>query len=323
MADFPLARHLVREHGFPMLDWGAAQAWVDAIPLASDRPDAWGRLEGAWLEHLRTTLGEPHRLEASAGTWLLSALPPREAQATIAHVARTRQRILRLLDGIAQPPRWGKDILIVFEDEAAYYAYVAQFYPDAGEFAASSGMFISAGCGHFVTVRADLRTVEPVIVHELVHSCVSHLPLPVWLNEGLAVGIEQRLSPAGPAAFSPQEMHAKHQAFWTAADVQAFWSGQSFARADDANLLSYDLARILVAQLSKDWPAFRQFVLEADALDAGARAAATHLQLDLGMAVAAILDRPAAAELSPRPAGWPLGPTGGRVDRPEVDSLAA
>lgn len=45
-------------------------------------------------------------------------------------------------------------------------------------------------------------------------------------------------------------------------------------------MLSYDLARIIVEQLAKDWEAFQDFVLAADRADAGS---AAHKHLDLGL----------------------------------------
>ena len=62
--------------------------------------------------------------------------------------------------------------------------------------------------------------------------------------------------------------------FWGADEIQQFWSGKSFLRPDDGNMLSYDLARILVDQLSADWPRFATFVNDANLEDAGAGAAA-------------------------------------------------
>src|SRR5439155_15479306 len=128
-------------------------------------------------------------------------------------------------------PEWGKDILIVFDDVDAYYRYVSHYYPESGEFGLSSGMYINVGCGHFVTVKSDLRVIEPVIAHELTHGCVSHLSLPAWLNEGLAVNTEQCLSPPGPPRFTPRQMHNKHRRFWGHSEIQEFWSGKSFLRS--------------------------------------------------------------------------------------------
>lgn len=308
---FSLPAYLTMDGGFPLLDWDAAQSWVDSIPEAKARGAAWGRLERAWLEHLQAALGAPYFVHESETSLLLSTHEPRVAKATLAFMAKTLDRVTRVLDGIAEVPEWGKDILIVFDDDDAYYRYVSQYYPDAGEFAASGGMYINAGCGHFATVKSDLQAIEPTIAHEMTHGCLSHLPIPAWLNEGLAVNTEQRLCSSGAPMFSPRQMHAKHLAFWGDEEIQQFWSGKSFLRNDDGNLLSYDLARILVAQLSADWPSFRSFVLHASAADAGAAAAAEHLHLDLGAAAGALLERDAATAWRPNPGAWHDAPERG------------
>lgn len=306
--DFAFAAHLEFENGFPLLDWVAAKAWVDSLPPGQARAQAWGACELAWLAHLRAALGGGYRIEQQGSAVLLSALEQRVASATLAFVNKTLQRVTRVLDGIASAPDWGRDILIVFDDDETYYRYVAHAYPEAGEFARSGGMYIQGGCGHFVTVRADLRAIEPVIAHELTHSCLSHLPIPAWLNEGLAVNTEHRVCPPPGDVFgarpSPQQMHARHRAFWGAGEIQAFWSGQSFLRADEGNELSYDLARILVDQFARDWDRFRAFVLAADGADGGAAAATGCLGVDLGEAVAAVLEQPGGSAWAPDPRAW-------------------
>ncbi|QTN29427.1 hypothetical protein HZ993_06290 [Rhodoferax sp. AJA081-3] len=308
---FPLSTHLSHHNGFPYLDWAAAQTWVDGLGDPTLQADAWARCELAWLEHLQASLGPAYQLRQEGGAVLLSTLEPHVARAMLDYMGKTLQRIVRLLDGVAQAPAWGKDLLIVFDDEETYYRYVSHYYPEAGEFAGSSGMYINAGCGHFVTAKADMRLIEPIIAHELTHSCVSHLPIPAWLNEGLAVNTEHRLSPPGPGLLTPQQMHDKHQGFWGAAEIQEFWSGKSFLRNDDGNMLSYDLARIVVAQLGADWERFRSFVLAADLGDAGAAAAEEHLGMALGAVVCALLEREADPAWMPNPGKWHAAPEHG------------
>ena len=308
---FPLSPHISSDSGFPILDWQAAQVWVETIPDIEARAAAWSRLERSWLEHMRAALGSSYVLHETHDSFLLSTLESNIATATLRYMSKTLQRVVRVLDGIAEVSDWGKDILLVFDDDATYYRYVAHYYNSEGEFASSSGMFINAGCGHFAAFKSDLRSIEPVIAHEMTHGCVSHLPIPAWLNEGLAVNTEQKLSPSGPPVLTPQQMHAKHRAFWGDAEIQEFWSGKSFLRTDDGNMLSYDLARILVSQLSSDWQTFRSFVLNANLVDAGAASAVEHLQLDLGAVASAILERQSASGWAPNPAVWNEAPEPG------------
>lgn len=299
-----------RVHGFPHFDWDAVYRWIDALP-EDERAEAWGTCELAWLAHLRDSLGAAYSLRESGDAVLLSSLEPSVADATLEFMTKTEGRILRLLDGVARKSDWGMTILVVFDDHDAYYRYVSRFYPESGEFAMSGGMHIHAGCSHFVTVKDDLHAIEPVIAHELVHALVSHLPIPAWLNEGLAVNTEARLSPSGRPLHSPQEMHAKHLGFWGADEIQEFWSGKSFLRPDDGNLLSYDLARILVDQLSGDWPRFAAFVNDAHLKDAGAEAAIAHFDLDLGAAARALLEQAPDAAWHPAPTNWIEAPERG------------
>lgn len=312
--DFDVVAHLIDANGLPVMDWRSAQHWVSAIIDVDARPPAWSACQMAWLGHLGAALGDGYRLIRQGQVVVLSRLDDHLAQASLSFVAKTQRRVQRVLDGIARPAV-GLEILIVFDDDETYYRYLAHYTPEGGEFAGSGGVFINAGCGHFATVNADLRAIEPVIAHELTHSCLSHLAIPAWLNEGLAVNTEQRLCPPPPNTFgtqpSPQQMHARHLQFWGEAEIQEFWSGRSFLRADEGNELSYDIARILVSQLASDWERFRAFVLAADSADGGDAAAREHLGADLAGLMAALLERPADIRWAPTPSRWQRPPERG------------
>ena len=302
---FPLAAHLVRAEGFPYLDWSAFANWLETIDSHEAQARAWTSAEVAWLQHLRPVLGEDFSLLRQGDALLLSSLEPRLAHATLAYMSKTLRRIEHVLAGIAEAPAWGKDILIVFDDDERYYRYVAHYYPE-GSFAGSSGMYIHDGCGHFVTMKADLRQIEPVIAHEMTHACLGHLPIPLWLNEGLAVNTEHRLAPGHGTLRSPQEMQEKHLQYWNASRIQAFWSGESFHHSDDGSELSYDLAQRMVARFAANWDTFRDFALSAEAADSGAAAANRHLKLNLGGAAAAMMGREADDSWTPAPDRWPV-----------------
>ena len=308
---FNLGGSLVDASGFPVVEWAAAKSWVESISEEQAKNEAWSLCERAWLEHLRPVLGPNYRVRSQGSALLLSTLPVNVADATLTFVNKTVQRIVRVLDGVAASPEWGHDILIVFDEEESYYRYVSHYYPEDGEFAASSGMYLNHGCGHFVTVKADLRAVEPIIAHELTHSCLSHLPIPAWLNEGLAVNTESRLCPPPQPPSNLRQQHSRHKKFWQSELIQEFWSGKSFLRSDEGNELSYDLARILVSQFATEWDRFRQFTVSADLADAASSSAREHLGIELGAAVCAVLEREPDPAWEPRPELWQGNPERG------------
>lgn len=290
--------------GIPVPDWDAFGDWLEDLAGEQMRAQAWSEAEQIWLAHLGTALGPSYRLARQGDCLILSCMADRQLTSLFDFIRGKSQQITRLLDGLAGRPDWGHDILIVFADHESYYRYVSRYYPEAGEFGLSAGMQISAGCSHFVMVQDDFSTLEPTIVHEMTHNYLSHLPLPVWLNEGIAVNMEAQLCRSSLTDLGPQQMREKHQQFWDEAHIQEFWSGQSFRRSDDASLLSYDLARILVARFSADWPRFRAFANAAQASDAGATAASEYLNMALDTAVMAIIDAPPDGSWHPDPARW-------------------
>ncbi len=287
-------------NGWPVFDWGVVEAWLGGINDEAQRESARVECHRAWLMHLRDTLGPYATLHETDDSFVLSTLEPGVVKATSDFIARSKRRIDKVLGPLAAPHGGHKSILIVFDDEADYYPYTAAYEPDEDESAFSGGMFIDAGCPHFVTCRADLSRIEPVIVHELTHAALSHLKLPLWLDEGIAVNTEHRLTGRQRSELTPQQMHRLHQGFWSEAEIQQFWTGESFRRPDDGNKLSYDLARIIVEQLGKDWASFAAFVTSASRADAGAQAARSTLGVDLGAMVCALLRRETDPSWEPR-----------------------
>lgn len=304
---FALRRHLVVHNGYPILDQEAVQRWVDSVPEPV-RQRAWEICERAWLLHFRDALGPAFHYDEGATAAVLSSLESHIATATLQYMERTLKRIVAVLEELAKAPEWGKDLLIVFDGQQQYYDYVSFYYPERGEFAFSGGMYISRGAGHFVTVRDDLRAIEPTIAHEMTHACLSHLPLPLWLNEGIAVNTESRLVRPPHRLATPQQMRDKHLRFWGESELQEFWSGKSFGRPDEGQELSYDLARVMVEQLAMDWSAFKRFVGAADFKDGGDAAAREYLGTTVGAIAAALLEREPSAQWDPRPELWEVKP---------------
>ncbi|TDK24367.1 hypothetical protein E2F46_08780 [Luteimonas aestuarii] len=298
----------------PIPDWEAMHAVTpegdDARRHAYWRSAAWG-----WLEALSERSGGGYTIRESADFLLLSALPPRQSELFLAFCQRVLRRVRANLAELADDGGHGPHLAIVFADEDAYYDYVSHYYPEGGEYAMSSGMFIQDGYGHFVMPQGELGMMEPVIAHELTHSLLSHLPIPAWLNEGLAVNTEHAIFPemADPRTqlFSPRELAAQHVRYWDDAGVQAFWSGKSFLRTDDGNRLSYDLAARITALAARDEAAFRAFVAHAH-MDDGGLSAEHHLGYPVANLVEAVLGE---GPWQPRPAEWREGVERGQFRR--------
>lgn len=297
----------------PLPDWERIAQGDDPAWDEPTRDAYWSAAAEHWLHALARALGPEYRVQASERFLLLTALDPDEARGFLSFCESARRWIVRNLGPLAHPIGGGKHVCLMFIDQDEYYDYVAHYYPDGGEYAMSSGMFIHAGYGHFALCESDADATHPTIAHELTHALLAHLPIPTWLNEGMAVNTEHSLFPrlADPRAslYSPQEIAHKHAVFWNDERIQEFWSGAAFHRTDDGNLLSYDLAKKMIALAARDHAAFVPFVLEAQAGDAGAEAAG-HLGYPLERLMAAVLGE---GEWAPRPRTWASRADGAQV----------
>jgi hypothetical protein len=286
---------------FVIPDWNRVGENL-AARIEKDGPNAlWSSVALCWMNRLKESLGESFRVTGSDNFYLLSSGTAREHKLFLEYAEKSRNRILRLLDGIAKDEGYGKWCVIAFENEEQYYEYVANYYPDDGEFAFSGGMYINHGYGHFVCVSTDMHAVEPIIAHELTHMHLAHLSLPVWLDEGLAVNTEHALCPRSDFLYTTNELREMHAKFWNSKTIQEFWSGKSFLRSDDGNLLSYDLSKNVVTLLSQDRDRFLNFVNAATTEDSGQEAATEYLGDTLEHAVSYIVGD---GDWRPAPTTW-------------------
>lgn len=296
----------------PIPDWekiseNESENWSDV-----QRHTFWTTVATQWLRRMSEVLGGGYQIRESDEFLVLSQLRDRRAEIFIGFCQSALRRIRRNLGELASNEGSGKYVAIVFTNIDEYYDYISHYYPEGGDYAMSSGMFLQAGYGHFVLCEADLDAMEPVIAHELTHCLLAHLPIPAWLNEGIAVNTEHNFFPylADPRAalHLPHEMEAMHKAFWNADTIQEFWSGKSFLRTDNGNLLSYDLARRVTDLAARDEVAFKEFVREASMQDAGL-SAEHHLGYPLHRLIDVSLGE---GDWRPRPVAWNNGVEAGR-----------
>ena len=257
----------VRE-GLPRPKWDAISAWADTNIAPASLDESWTQIARDWLTHLANSLPHDYTLHESP-EFLLLAADGSLGQKVISSSERARRVILKTLSGVASDQGFGKHVILLFADTDSYYDYVTDFYPDEGEFALSGGMFFNTGYGHFAICPAYGDDYERVIAHELNHALLRHLPLPLWLDEGVTQVIEDVVMDSSYFMVD-HEILRRHRDYWTSQTIDAFWSGESFYSPDDGQELSYHLSQILFRNLMSDFPkAVNDVLNNANFSDAG------------------------------------------------------
>lgn len=138
---------------FAIPDWRRGEESLAARFMQEDPIALWTKVSLCWMHSLKESLGDGFRISSSDNFHFLSPGTAREQQLFLEYAEKSRKRTLRLLDGIAKDEGYGKSCVMAFAGEEQYYEYVANYYPDEGEFALSGGMYINHGYGHFVCVK--------------------------------------------------------------------------------------------------------------------------------------------------------------------------
>lgn len=223
------------------------------------------------------------------------------ARAALAYAEKSRARMLRLLDGIAKPAGRGKIGILVFDDADTYARYLRHYFPDVSEYAFPGAMYLDPGHPHFALTGSTMSVAEPVIARELTRLHLAHLPLPTWVEAGLAHTLERMAAPRRCCSSVSCDPRLQLQSDWNEANIQGFWSGRSFHESSHHAALSGELATQLIALLGRDRADFIAFANHADAVDSGAAAAIAHGRTTLSDLTAEVLG---AGDWTPRPHTW-------------------
>lgn len=266
----------------PRVEWRAVAEWVESNVGLDARPAAWLSLGRQWLESLVDGLPSEYSLFETPESFLVAALDQRDAARLARRCQQSRRAVLELLTGVGRWEHPGKPVTLAFGDWERYYDYVSHFYPDEGEFGTSGGMYLGEGYPHVVLFARAGEVPERTIAHELTHAALGHLSLPLWLNEGLAQWIADRVV-GSSSLFLDQLVARRHREYWTPDTIQGFWTGVAFHALGTPQTLSYQLAHLLVYHLVADHPR-RMIPLLTNARphDAGEAAlqASCHTQLE-------------------------------------------
>jgi hypothetical protein len=246
----------------PALYVGVPESDLDAVLTEAAR---------YWLAHLGSACGPGYHATESHNFHLLSRLDERQAQGVVEFCEQTLSRIIGYLSGIAADEGHGPHVVLAFDSTDPYYRYIAYFYPE-GVFGGSGGVFISDGGYQHIAMPYLPNEWHRTLTHELVHTTLSHLPLPPWLNEGLTMLVEWQLTGVEPVTVNA-DVRSRLREYWRKRRLESFWSGESFSFDDEGQELSYALAFIIALNLSLDAKeGFREFACRAHFQDAGQQA---------------------------------------------------
>ncbi len=265
-------RFIEEKENFSRPDWDGISNYVEKNLKNEDQHLLWCDIATIWINKIKNNLPENFKVYESENFIILTDESEKYASKFLSFLEHALKRILTTLNGIASDEGYGKLVILMFENVDTYYSYTSYFYHEDGEYGLSSGVYLNHGYGHFAFPHIDLSYAEIVAAHEMTHALLVHLPIPKWLNEGIAVTIENMFSSYGGSE-DEAEIYKEHCSFWDEKEIQEFWSGDSFSRTDEAQKLSYHLAQLAVKSLSSDYEAFTKFVNNAHFSDAGEQAA--------------------------------------------------
>lgn len=280
------------EEGFPLPDWNAIADRVEA----EHPPESWHHvyceLGTAWMDRIGKVLGGSYTVRESRNFILLSTVTEEKAAEVLSFLERIDKRIQQTIPALLPDALYGKCPVIAFGDEQDFYRYVSQYFTGDGDFGGIGGIYLNRGYGHFAMPNGDLERYVAVMSHELCHAFLHHLELPLWLDEAITQGVEHSITGTLPYLLD-REMIGRHQDYWDAQRIMAFWSGESFGFADEGQELSYHLARFILHGLYNggDTPrgVLDEFFLRAKYDDAGQSAAIEVLGISLGECLVPLL----------------------------------
>ncbi|MEM1083290.1 MAG: hypothetical protein AAGI48_04150 [Verrucomicrobiota bacterium] len=298
------ADHLHLEQGFCHPDWEAIGRLVEEGCAEPDWDAAWEAVARRWLEKNGEILGAGYGVHESENFMILTEALPTVVEDSCQAFERSLSEILERLGGIALDEGYGKHVVMMFRSTGDYYGYISRFHPD-GDHPMSGGVCLGhEGYLHFAFPTPEYDSYRTVLVHELTHGCLRHLPLPAWIDEAMAMRMEELV--CGTNVFHlDREVMAKHLTHWNAETIQQFWSGQSWRLPGESFELSYNLAQILWRKVEADVAPPKEVIVElmnrVDWDDGGDAAFRSVLGFSLGELAEDFLGE---GDWEPKPESW-------------------
>jgi len=264
----------------PQPVWTTIREYIECKVARNCLYAAWTEAAEQWLDRLRTAWGGVHQIDSSKNFLLLSESDEIEARQVLGFAERALTAI-RLRLGEAAIQEWHGPFVVLWLRSLEHFL-------DYGESTFGEAMrptvgayFSNLGYGHIVIGAPSLRSAVVCLAHELSHANVQHLPLPRWLDEGIACVIGADCT--GHSMVTNRTQILRNQICWRRWGLRAFWSGITIELPRRSVVRNtYVLAELLVRRIIDESPhRFVEFVLAAHESDAGAGAARAILKKEL------------------------------------------
>ena len=271
---------------YPDPDWGAVRRLVAKDGGAG----SWDAAIEAWAGALRRSCGPFYQQVGGGRTVLVTPYALEVAAPLHERVERHAERILKELPGLGTPPEQGPLVIVHFPGALPYREFVKASYPAPGITAPAEGVCVDRGVLHVAVYGEAVEWVESVIVHQLVHAYLRHLHLPGWLDEGLAMALEERLLAPGA---TPRAIALSALGGLPAPELELFWKGSPFVKGHAAGASDSELALALARHvLEASYEKLSAFAIAAvRAPDSGRAAARERIGVNLDAVANRLNDR--------------------------------
>ncbi len=288
----------IEAHGLPRPQWKVIFAQMQKDWPRERKHDFWCAAQREWLERLRAAMAEPYVVVESENHFILTANRG-EPKWMLDFAEELNALVGGMLDGALSNQSFGKFAVLVFHGEARYWQYIRYFAKDNRP-RESAGICIFSGDTHIA--MPGLANFRHVLIHEMVHARLSHLPLPHWVHEGIAQNIDRQLS-ARSRMLADRFARGQHFIWWKYHGIQLLWSGEIFQdRRTDRRLMGYELAEQIVNEMIKpDRVTFNAFLREAYKGDGGEAASRSYFGVGLGVLAQQVLGP---GDWDPKPQEW-------------------
>jgi len=230
--------------GVCVVDWDEVEASIEKERGEGGLDEYWGHAARCWISKVADGQRNEARVFETANLLVMSSYAS-EGQVRLGrNLEEALSSVLSYLGQAAESERWGKLVVLVFEDSLSYSNYIAQFYPEDSVIPMSGGICINEGYVHIALYEDEWGDLISAFVHEATHAYVGHLPLPLWMNEAIAMRMEGLVA-GKPEYQLDRELYGRHRTHWNRETLEQFKSGEAWSIPGDSSGFSYQLAEIL------------------------------------------------------------------------------